>query len=284
MYVAACDTFLVRGAPRLATATFFSSRILRKRFVFRVANDADVDLSYLESRYSQPIIRLYRIAVSRAEVVIAQTERQQQLLDDHFNVEASLVPNGYDLPAPSELLSHEKRQHILWVGSSDPEKKNPRLFLQLAKELPNLEFTMVSQPIAGHKKYHRKLLEEASSVKNLNFTGPVAPNEIHDYYRAAMLLVNTSDYEGFPNTFLEAWRYETPIVSLYFDLDSVLKNELGGIWSGSMEKLATAVEQLASNPSRRADLGADGRSHMKENYSLSRVVDLYEDSFERALK
>jgi len=284
MYIASPDIYLVRGAPRLATATYSLSRLFRKRFVFRVANDADVDPSYLKSRYPQLLIHLYRIAISHAEAVIAQTQRQRQLLREHFNVEASLVPNGYDLPPPSKILSHEKREHVLWVGSSDPERKNPRLFVQLASQLPDLEFTMISQPIAGDEDFHNDLREAAESVENINFTGPVAPDAIHDYYRTAMLLVNTSDYEGFPNTFLEAWRFETPTLSLYFDLDELLENEVGGIRASSIENLAAITEELASNDSRRAELGADGRSYMKENYSLSKVVNRYQKAFEGALK
>lgn len=283
MVKSSADAFLVRGAPRLATAACLIAKALGKQFIFRVANDSDVDPSYLRSRYPRPFVNLYGLVVRYADAVIAQTERQQQLLIEHFNTEVSLVPNGYDLPSERMVLSHKKRNHVLWVGSSDPEKKNPHLFLQLAERLPDLTFTMISKPIAGKEDFHYELQQEAAAVFNLRFVGPVAPNEIHDYYKTAMTLVNTSDYEGFPNTFLEAWRYETPIASLYFDLDGLLESECGGVKAGSMKKLVVAVDRLSADSQYRAALGKEGREYMKEHFSLDTVVDLYEKAFERAL-
>jgi glycosyltransferase involved in cell wall biosynthesis len=278
------DVYIVRGAPRMAVATFLFSRVLGRRFVFRVANDSDIDFSYLRDRYSSYFLLFYKRTVAGADAVIAQTERQRSLLKRNFGREAVQIPNGYDLPDTDELCPAEQRNHILWVGSSDPEKKNPTLFLELAEQIPGLQFTMISQPILANEEFHHELGEKASSIPNLNFVGTVPPDEIHDYYRESTLLVNTSQYEGFPNTFLEAWRYETPVVSLYFDLEGLLERECGGVKAGSMENLVRVVEELASDPDRRAELGKSGRQHMKENYSLSRVVDLYEEAFDRSLE
>ena len=283
MLKSSADAFLVRGAPRLATAVCLIAKVLGKQFIFRVANDSDVDPLYLRYRYPKPFVHLYGLVVRYADSVIAQTERQQQLLRDHFTIEVSLVPNGYDLPPQGMVLSQKKRNHVLWVGSSDPDKKNPHLFLQLAERLSDLTFTMISQPIAGKEDFHHELQQEAKIVSNLRFVGPVAPNEIHDYYKTAMTLVNTSNYEGFPNTFLEAWRYETPIASLYFDLDGLLKSECGGVKAGSMEKLVATVDRLSSDSQYREELGKEGREYMKDHFSLDTVVDLYEKAFERAL-
>ncbi len=284
MHTVGADLYLVRGAPRLATATFLVSKVLRKRFVFRVANDSDVDPSYLKDRYDWFFNHLYRVSVGHADAVIAQTQKQQQLLKEHFGIEAKLVPNGYDLPPSSDLISHRERSHILWVGSSDPKKKNPHLFLQLAERLPGLKFKMISQPIAGKEDFHEELKRKAVFITNLDFVGPVAPDEVHSYYRAAMLLINTSSYEGFPNTFLEAWRYETPIVSLHFDLDGLLEDEQGGVRAGTIETLVEVVGQLAEELSTRARLGKKGRVYMKKNFSLDEVVSLYEEAFEAAIE
>ncbi len=278
------DAYLVRGAPRLAMATFLISKFLRKRFVFRVANDSDVDPSYLQDRYSVLFLFLYKFVVKSSDTVIAQTEHQSSLLEKHFAVDASIVPNGYDLPAGSDTYSSERREHILWVGSSDPEKKNPDLFVELAKFLPDLDFTMISQPIAGKEEAHNELRQKASAVENVSFEGNVAPDKVHEYYKTATLLVNTSEYEGFPNTFLEAWRYETPVVSLYFDLDGLLEEKCGGILAGDTENLVTAVNELSSDTSLRVELGSAGRKYMKNNFSLTKVVDLYEEAFSKALE
>jgi glycosyltransferase involved in cell wall biosynthesis len=227
---------------------------------------------------------LYRTALSSADAVIAQTEQQQYLLKKHFGVEAPLVPNGYDLPDKNQIVTHRSRHHVLWVGSSDPEKKNPLFFVRLAERLPNLQFTMISQPISNKEDFHEHLRAKAASVKSLDFKGPVDPEEIHDYYRQASLFVNTSSYEGFPNTFLEAWRYETPVVSMHFDLDGLLEDGIGGVKAGGMERLVKEVKSLALNTSRRASLGESGRKYLGKNFSLSKVVSMYDNVFNNVLK
>lgn len=276
MIVAAADIYVVGGAPRLALTTYVLSRMLRKRFVFRLVNDSDVNPAYLRRRYSPFLFALYSVALRGTDAVMAQTERQQELLREEFEIEGTLVPYGYDLPPLSEIVSHERRDRVLWVGSSDPDQKNPGLFLELAEEFQELGFTMISQPIAGGEAYHEKLLKQAGGVSNLRFLGPVAPDQIHSYYREAMVLVNTSDYEGFPNTFLEAWRYATPVASLYFDLDGLLTKRRGGVLAGSMGKLVSQVGRLASDAGRRRDLGETGREYMRKNFSRVRVADIYE--------
>lgn len=284
MYTVDADVYLVRGSPRLATTTSLISKVLQKRFIFRIANDTDVDLSYLKARYNWLFNYLYCVSISHADIVIAQTRKQRQLLRNNFGVEAKVVPNGYDLPPSSELLPHRERSYVLWVGSSDPDKKNPYLFLRLAKRVPEVSFKMISQPIPGNEDLHEEIKKETSSISNLDFIGTVAPNDVHSYYREAMLLVNTSNYEGFPNTFLEAWRYETPIVSLYFDLDGLLGKKLCGIRAGTMEALIKVVRKTIGDPSTRSKLGKNGRTYMEKNFSLDMVVDLYEEALSCAIK
>lgn len=275
------DIYVVNGAPLLSTVTYVLSTI-GGQFIFHLANDTDIDPSHLRSKYTRLFLPFYR-SMLRSSFVLSQTKDQKRLLKDKFGVQSKHTPNGYTLPDPSEVLPAERRSHVLWVGSSDPEQKNPHCFLELAGELPELDFTMISQPIPGRKAFHQDLEEEARTIPNLDFLGPVVPHQVHGYYRTALMLVNTSSYEGFPNTFLEAWRYETPIASLYFDLDGLLSERHGGIRAGTMENLVSGVKRLASDEVHRAALGEEGRMYMEDNYSLSSLVDRFEEAFQDLL-
>ncbi|WP_135366066.1 glycosyltransferase family 4 protein [Halosimplex halophilum] len=271
------SVYYVRGAPRLATATALCCRILDRRFLFCVANDADVDPDQLKDRYRGFVRRGYRWALRRADTIVAQSEAQADSLRDGFGRESSVIPNGYDLPPESAVVPPTDREFVLWVGSSDPDQKRPAAFLELARTLSETEFVMISQPVPG-VAYHDQLRRAAADISNLDFLGAVPPDEIHRYYRRASLLVNTSRNEGFPNTFLEAWRYETPIVSLSFDLDGLLsasEPDLGRL-AGDERALVRIVEQLVSDPETRGEIGRSSRTYMRERYSLDSVVDEYE--------
>lgn len=268
------DVYYVRGAPRLYIATRLLTWLHRKPLVFCIANDSDLDQEYLESRYG-PAARVYRRLLPAADEIITQTERQHDKLLNEFDRESTVISNAYTLPSEEDVLDQTRREHVLWVGSSDPEQKKPKRYLELARELADVEFVMISQDI-GHSEYHRELMVDAEAVPNLTFIENVPPDEVHDYYRKATVFVNTSDYEGFPNTFLEAWRYETPVVSLYYSLDDILDEKDVGIHSGSMDNLIDDVSDLHENEDFRGRLGRNGRELVKREYSIKKSANKYQ--------
>jgi glycosyltransferase involved in cell wall biosynthesis len=284
MSTANSDLYLVRGSPKLATATYYIAQMLRKPFIFRLANDSDVDPQYLEEKYSKPMRYLFQNTISGAAEVMVQTNRQKNMLKQRMDINPLVVPNGYDVPPSEELVPHKDREGILWVGSSDQEQKKPERFLELADQLPNKSFKMISKPLPTDKGYHKILQQKAEKRSNLLFLGEISPNKVHKHYQKAKFLVNTSDYEGFPNTFLEAWRYETPVISLYFDPDDLLKSTDIGIHSEDMTNMIDDVVYLNESVDERMKMGKAGRNHVVENHSLERVVDKYEKIFHQIIR
>lgn len=274
------DVYYVRGAPRLAALVMTFTTVLNKRLVFCIANESDLDPEYLRERYGRPFYLYYKRVINGTGRVITQTNKQQRMLEENFGTESIVVPNSYDLPPKSEVSDHDSREFVLWVGRSNENKKKPVRYLELARQLPEIEFVMVAQP-SNDGTHHAEVQAASSSISNLEFVDTVAPDKIHRYYNRATLLVNTSDYEGFPNTYLEAWRYETPVVSLYHELDDVFATEEIGIRSGSMDVLVTDVRRIHSEVQRRREMGRNGREYLKNNYLLENIIDQYEDILER---
>jgi len=277
------DVFLVRGSPKLTTATYCCSKILRKPLVFRLANDSDINPDYLDSEYSTSIQWLYRQSLQDAAAVMAQTSQQHEKLKREFGVSSRVVTNAYHVPPKKEIIPQTDRNSVLWVGSSDPDQKKPQRFLNLASTISSESFEMVSKRMPDDDGYHEQLRKNAEGIPNLHFVGEVSPDAVHDYYRNAKILINTSDYEGFPNTFLEAWRYETPVVSLFFDLDETLASEEVGMISGDMAQLEQDVRLLAQDPKCRSQMGAAAREMVASHYSLANVTEEYESVFASAI-
>ena len=277
------DVFLVRGSPKLTAATYCCARILRKPLVFRLANDSDIDPEYLQSNYSAPVQRLYRRAIRGAAAVMTQTEQQKEALNLEFGVDSRVVTNAYDLPSKNGIIPHTERDGILWVGSADPNQKKPQRFLQLATALPDIRFNMIAKPIIGDDGYHSRLRSEAQDISNLEFIGGVPPDSIHEYYNQNKILVNTSDYEGFPNTFLEAWRYETPVLSHSFDLDGLLSSGEVGFLTGDLDTLIQKTQLLDQDTELRSRMGTAARHLVKQEFSLDTVTTEYESVFRRSV-
>lgn len=274
------DVHYVRGNDFLCTLTGAFCRVASARFVYAVSVDDHVDPEALRGWH--PVRRrAFLTAVRGADAVAAQTEYQRDVLAEAHGVESTVVPNGYELPPRENVPPHGDREHVLWIGRMARAQKRPERFLDLARALPNVRFVMVGPPNDDEEAYFERLRTEAGDVDNLRFVGFVAPSEVSDYYRRASVLVNTSASEGFPNTFLEAWRWATPVVSLEYDLDGTLREGRVGRHSGSMGRLEADVDSLATDVDRRAALGWNAREHVAANYAIDGVVDRYEALFER---
>ena len=80
-----------------------------------------------------------------------------------------------------------------------------------------------------------KINEIPKNVKIIKFMNNI---QIQKKISEAKILINTSLFEGFPNTFLEAGLQKTPIISLHSNPDNILnKLQAGYCVNGSFKNL-----------------------------------------------
>jgi glycosyltransferase involved in cell wall biosynthesis len=101
----------------------------------------------------------------------------------------------------------------------------------------------------------------------------VAWQDIGRFFEDAKLFVNTSTYEGFPNTFVQAAMQATPILSWAVDPDGVLtRHRIGYCADGSFERLVEETRRLCASESRRADMGRRAWDYARQYHDLQRSV------------
>jgi len=274
------DVYVYRGRPRLAAITYLLARTLRARWVYNLANDSNVTRE--PAQLSTPLRYLFDRALRDGDGIITQTDAQATALRESFRVESTTVPSGY--PETETTLPHDMRDGFLWVGRLDPEQKRPHLYLDLAEACPDERFRLVG-PVGNDENYATRIKERAATVPNVEYLGRVAPDDVHNYYRDAVALVNTSAYEGFPSTFVEAWRVDTPVLSLelppsrYADVDAVADE---GCADGEFDRLVELTEELAGNPERRRQLSAPTHGYFEERLTIGEVAERYAAVLDRA--
>jgi glycosyltransferase involved in cell wall biosynthesis len=276
------DVYYVRGRPGLSALSMLCCTVLGRKVVYAVANDSNIERERLQQMYGHIFYYLF-IAILRflpAKIAV-QTEYQRDELTNKHGISTVQIQNGYTLPEQSTLRNHAERDSVLWIGRISENQKKPARFLKLAEELSDIQFVMVGPP-EGDGEYYEEIAARASEIENLRFEGFVQPDEIYQYYNNAAIFVNTSDYEGFPNTFLEAWGYAVPVVSLYFSLDRTLEFEPVGEVAGSMSNLIKIINSLHNNSGRQRVYGLNGRDLVANRYSIEAVVDKYASVFKNA--
>ena len=158
--------------------------------------------------------------------------------------------------------------------------KRPEMFLSLSKFIPEAHFEMIGGRTKIEPQLYDSIGSESKRIPNLNFRGFIRPSRIENFFREASVFVNTSTYEGFPNTFIQAWSHNVPVVSLTVDPDEIIKKEGIGFRSGSFDKLVSDVRTLVTNDDLRRNMGGKSRKYVEREHDIKVVTDKYLELFE----
>lgn len=270
MYRADADVYLYRGRPKRAAVAYLITRLLGRKWIYNLASDRNA--TDQAKQLPTPLRQLFKYSLLDAEAVIAQSETQSELLADRFNIAPTIIPSGY--PAVDTVPGQNERDSLLWVGRLEEAQKRPHLFLDLAERLPDQEFRLVG-PTGPDTQYNERIIERAVDLENVLYEGWVDPEEIDAYYQQALALVNTSAYEGFPSTFLEAWRYCTPVVSLSVDPGRYITPDIEGFADGDFEALVAHTETVATDSTARHAYAEPAHDYFLNNLTIDQVADDY---------
>ncbi len=197
-------------------------RIVNKKLIFMFAHDRESKGRYQKNNEKCYIFSLLLIFSHK---LVVQSQNQKKRLPDYVMDKTVHLNSGYQLS--KKALDRNKRKNILWVGRLESWKR-PEEFISLAKSFPEYNFIMVAPTVRGKEKYSDSLIEKIREVRNIKLVPFVSFDKISDYFRNAILFVNTSKTEGFPNTFVQSMVEGTPILALKVDPDKVIsRNNLG---------------------------------------------------------
>src|SRR5690606_20719461 len=129
---------------------------------------------------------------------------------------------------------------IIWVGNFRALKR-PEWFLRLAMKFPKENFIMVGYPT--NKSLYEYCLDLSESIENLNFLGPISFRKSEKLFDNAKVLICSSELEGFPNTFLQAWSRNIPVISTVNPSNLISQKNLG-LYVNSENDLQNQLERV----------------------------------------
>jgi len=252
-------------------------RRFRRRSVFRTASDTDCDRSKLLVRFARDRW-LYAYGLRRANAILVQSAWQAETLARNFGLVGRVAGMLVETPLPVAVRDID----VLWVSNIRREKRPDRV-LELAGRLPELKIHMVGGSLPGEEALFSDVKHTAAAKANISFHGRLSYWDANELYGRAKLLVNTSDVEGFPNSYLQAWIRGVPVVTL-IDPDSVIEREGLGVAARSAAHIPSAISHLLSNPAAWRAASDRCRAFMAREYGEDKVLAAYLDTFQQIMR
>lgn len=258
------------AGAHLAQVVLFARRRGRK-VAFRIASNSDCNPRELLVQYWRDRL-LYRYGLRRADLVLAQTAHQQRALRENFRRASGIAPALIERGGSCRDFDGRDID-VLWVGNIRAVKR-PDLLLQAARSLPQIRFHMVGGPMPGADRLFEATRREAAGLPNVTFHGAVPYHDMQAFYERARVLVGTSDVEGFPNAYLQAWDRGTPVVG-FLDPDGLLGRFHMGRAVRTMEEMCAAIAALSRDRPQWEQAGARAREYMEQRSDEEKMLAPY---------
>ncbi|HEY2628606.1 MAG TPA: glycosyltransferase family 4 protein [Usitatibacter sp.] len=267
------DVYYQRTA---AAYTGFLAHFCRRhgrKSIYAGASDVDFLPGQEDIRFARDK-RIFEWGVRRVDRVITQNTVQKSQLFEHYGLEGPVIPSCYMAPQGARA---DRGGYVLWTASVRASKR-AELALEIARQLPGYRFVIVGGPDRDRKslQYYASLSNEAKALPNVEMKGFVPFAEAERLFDGARVVLNTSLYEGFPNTFLQAWARAIPNVA-FIDTGSRTKGgepvyDIARDVSDAIHK----VDRLMRDDIHWREASSRVFAHYRDNHAIEAIIDRYE--------
>ncbi len=242
--------------------------LLRTKLVFICGLDTEVNGVFRAQNPARGA--LFEYGVRHADLRLAMTDDQREQF--HRAGQDCGLYRNLILPriAPRKTA---KDLALLWVARCQPIKR-PHLFLDLAARLPEERCVMICPD--EDRALWESLESRARTLPNVEFLRRVPYHEIQEWYDRAQIFVNTSEAEGFPNSFIQAAQGGAAILSLAVDPDMVLTRYGAGLCAGGdVENFFREAARLLGDPAALSALQNQASQFVTELHDNAKNVDAF---------
>ena len=281
------DLYYVRGATPFSPVVLRVARCLGSPGLLGLASDGDLSpesgqvvLGFASSRDHRVAayagwLALQRRALRLADVVIAQTTGQAARCAA-MGLPHVLIPSIVEEPR-SDLLTGDPMYDVVWVGNVHRDTRRPKgiaALADVASRLPDASFAVVGSLTAPSIGEDAARLE---SLPNVTMLGTQTYEETQRSIARSRVTLNTSPSEGFSNVMLEGWALARPALTLSVNPSDLLAQDgLGRCAGGSVDRLATLLQQSLADDAWLAAAGQRARDYVREMHGADAVCARYE--------
>ena len=269
------EVIILRGGKnRNLLFLAFWCRLLRIKLV--QFQGSDLDLLPLDSQFSSRMNEwMYKLGLKMTQYVVVQNDFQESDYHQHISKQAVLkIPNVWSSQIPASGTNPNMKDYVLWVGNFRTVKK-PMMVVEVARLLPQITFLIIGAP-NDKKLYEQVQAEVEKDAPNVKLLGGKPFREMNVYYENAKVLICTSEREGFPNTFLQAWSLNKPVVSTV-DPSGLIEQHQLGFHCTDVDVFAESINRLYSDKDLYCKFSENVSQYFKSahdvNYHYKQLLD-----------
>lgn len=241
-----------------------------KFHIHALASDIDVKRRVLSSIFPfyNPIENyLINRGLKHTQIAIAQNEFQKKAFAKRFKGQCILINQMTPSVSESSIIKTNEVVKILWIGNFKTLKR-PELFVDLAKKMESYSHQIKMEMYGRAPANYNALLDEINRIPWLEYKGDVPTDVILAQLSNSHLLVNTSLYEGFSNTFVQAWMRKVPVISMGSNPNCVFDNYNVGFYVPNENKLVSVISNLIEHQELLGKMAVDSYKYAIEHHSL----------------
>lgn len=257
------DVIVQHGLTIFSSLLAVYCKVFNIKFVYMFASDVEAD-GYYQTNHKKAI--LFKLLIDYSDILVTQNQYQHNKIISKYNRYADILYNGF----PVNSSFNNKKDFILWVGRAE-KLKQPEKFIKLASLNTNYKFVMICNKVVGQEDYFFNIDLLAKKIENLEFIPRVPFNEIEIYFKRAKIFINTSNYEGFPQAFIQATKNKVPIISLNVNPDNFITEYSCGIICDSKDIVMNqSIEALLSDSHKYDQISKNAYNYARKNHDIKK--------------
>jgi glycosyltransferase involved in cell wall biosynthesis len=247
----------------------------KTNLVWACSHDDKLKPNHWSNKYGSVTKKLILRALNNANLILLQTEFQKQLLSENFGLNGNILYNSHPIPLEVNLT---RQDIVLWVGRLH-NRKFPERFLNIVRKMKsnsNIKFIMIGKRLDS--RFDDIINSTIKENLNFQYYGESEQEFILELLNKVKILVNTSDSEGFSNTFIEAWLRGVPVITLkgVNPDDLITKNNVGFVCD-DIDEIQMRVSELINNSLLFSQMSLESKRMSKDKFDLEKYVDKFID-------
>lgn len=279
-FLKARPDYIYHGIPSpFAGVIGICSLLSRRKFILRVSNDFFVDDRV--RHHFDPIRKFFfNVSFRLADYILCQNDYQYQKVKEIYPNKTYKIGNPYFGVIPEKATPSDGRDGVAWIGIFQRQKNLP-LLAEIARNLPDVKFKVAGGNDKSLESKDQAALEELREMPNVRLLGFLNREEVLRLLDESRLLLNTSHYEGFSNTFLEAFSRGTPVFTQpQNDPDGIIQaHRLGAVYTG--DELPGKLYEYLEDEKAFEGLSSNCLRYMKKYHDLKTQARSFLEIIER---